>query len=141
MPTVDDGAPTLRLSPTDYALLALPWGWIVVWLRLWNAYHERQRDGGAAGGGPAGPGARYRAASVGRLDQALLLLPYGWPIVALRHADFLLGDALEIRASLLGATGAPLPAPIATALSTVRGILARFGLAVTPAARSRVTQG
>jgi hypothetical protein len=128
MPTADDDGTPLRLSAIDYALLALPWGWVVVWLRLWNAYHEQQRDEGAAGGGPVRPGARYGAASVDRLDQALLLLPYGWPIVALRHADFLLGDQLEIRASLLGATGAPLPAPIANALAAARGLLARAGL-------------
>ncbi len=122
----------MRLSATDYVLLALPWGWVLVWLRLWNAYQARNRDEEAASAGPTRSRPRYEAAAVDWLDQALLLVPYGWPVVALRHADFLLGDALGIRASLLGSTGAPLPAPIGTAFATARGLFARLGLARSP---------
>jgi hypothetical protein len=122
-------AVALRLGAVEQAMLLLPWGWVVVWLRLWDAYHA-QVDSTADAGDDARPRAGYRAANVDWLDQTLLLVPYGWPLVAVRHADFLGDDALGIRGALLGDTAAGsrfvMPAWLGGALAGGRDLLARM---------------
>ena len=131
MRTADNGhtgAPQLSLGMLDYALLALPWGWLLVWVRLWDAY-QALPDGAARGAGNARPQARYDAAGIDWLDQTLLMIPYGWPLAALRHAESLLNDTLGIRATLLDRTDPPpVPSWLPGVLALAQGALTRVGM-------------
>jgi hypothetical protein len=139
-PAAEAPAVALRLGAVEQAMLLLPWGWVVVWLRLWDAYHA-QVDSTAEAAEDAPRHAGYRAANVDWLDQALLLVPYGWPLAAIRHADFLGGDALGIRGALLGEAAAGsrfvTSAWLVDTLASGRDLLARLPfLAPAPVARS-----
>jgi hypothetical protein len=127
---IDDGRTTrITFGPADYALLAIPWGWTLVWLRAWNAYHdqhhgtdtdtERERDE---------PGAQYGRAPIDWLDHLLLLAPYGWLVTALRHAESLLSDSSVVPAVTIGSRGVRLPAWAESTLALGGGLLSAVGL-------------
>jgi hypothetical protein len=128
MPTADDTLPRLRLGPIEYALLLVPWGWVLVWTRLWNQYHDLTGDDVHGEAEGEEPRAGYGRAPTDWLDHALLLVPYGWPLAALRHSDTLLGDALGIRGATRGPRGPLLPGWVESSLALGRGALAILGL-------------
>jgi len=128
MPTDNDRLTRLRLGPIEYALLLVPWGWVLVWTRLWNEYHDLTGDDLHGDAESEGPGASYGPAPVDWLDHALLFIPYGWPLVALRHSEALLGDSLGVRSATLGARGALLPRWVEGSLALGRSVLSTLGL-------------
>lgn len=73
-----------RYSPIDKALAALPFGWPVLYLRFWNAYHAAR---GAAHEGAEAEKAQpaYGAHPLSAADQAMLLAPWLWPVPLARH--------------------------------------------------------
>jgi hypothetical protein len=132
MPTDSDRL-RLRLGPIEYALLLVPWGWLLVWTRLWNQYHELAGDDPAGDGEGEEPRAAYGPVPVDWLDHALLFVPYGWPLAALRHSEALLGDTLGVRSATLGATRGPLlPGWVEGSLALGRSALALLGLMPEP---------
>ncbi len=129
MPTDSDRLNRLRLGPIEYALLLVPWGWVLVWTRLWNQYHDLAADEPNGGGAESEePRAAYGPVPVDWIDHAMLLIPYGWPLVALRHSEALLGDALGVRSATLGARGALVPGWVESSLAVGRSVLSALGL-------------
>ena len=129
MPTDDDRLTRLRLGPIEYALLLVPWGWVLVWTRLWNQYHDLNADDLNGDADSEEPRATYGPAPVDWLDHALLFVPYGWPLVALRHSEALLGDALGGRDATIGAARGPVrPGWAESSLALGRSVLLTLGL-------------
>jgi hypothetical protein len=129
MPTDNERSTRLRLGPIEYALLLVPWGWVLVWTRLWNQYHDLAADDARGDADDEEPRAAYGPAPVDWIDHALLFVPYGWPLVALRHSEALLGDALGVRSATIGAARGPLlPGWAESSLALGRSVLSMLGL-------------
>lgn len=64
-------------GPSDHALSALPMGWPTLYLRFWNAYQAAVPGRGA--------GRAYDRHALDRLDEAALLVPWGWMLTLARH--------------------------------------------------------
>jgi hypothetical protein len=131
MPTDSDRLNRLRLGPLEYALLLVPWGWVLVWTRLWNQYHDLTADD--LNGESDEPRAAYGPAPFDWVDHAMLLIPYGWPLVALRHSEALLGDALGVRSATLGTRGSLVPGWVESSLAVGRSVLSALGVMPRPA--------
>jgi 1-acyl-sn-glycerol-3-phosphate acyltransferase len=99
---------TYPWTAKDRALAALPFGWPLLYLRFWNAWH-------AAHGSPPPGKPAYAPHERSEADQLALLWPWAWTLPIARHRRALFADPLGIRSAfgLGGAEPRPVQAPLA----------------------------